>query len=86
MATYMSARRTSSMGITPSFSPSMGSANSEKASRISASSSAVMLCSLASFEGRAPVGLAAAEEALAAAARRRGGCEKRSVKFRRVKT
>lgn len=38
------------MGITPSFSPSMGSAKSEKASLISASSCAVMSCSLASLD------------------------------------
>lgn len=57
----------------------MGSANKEKASRISASSSAVMPFSLASFERRVPdlgAGLeaAAAEDAPAAGLRRRGGC------------
>jgi len=70
----MSARRTSPMGMTPSFSPSMGSANREKASRISASSSAVMSFSFASFERRAldlDVGL---EAAPAAGGRRLGGC------------
>lgn len=38
------------MGMTPSFSPSMGSAKSVKASLISASSCAVMSCSLASLD------------------------------------
>jgi hypothetical protein len=74
--TDISARRTSPMGMTPSFSPSMGSAKREKASRISDSSCAVRLCSLASLEGRAPVDLeeeAAAEDAPAAGGRRRGG-------------
>lgn len=46
------ALRTSPMGMTPSFSPSMGSENSANASLISASSRAVMLCSLASLDWR----------------------------------
>lgn len=46
------ARRTSSIGMKPSFSPSMGSENRLKASLISASSSAVMLFSLASLDCR----------------------------------
>jgi hypothetical protein len=72
----MSARRTSPMGMMPSFSPSRGSEKREKASRISASSSAVRLFSLASLEGRAPVGLeveAAADDAPGAGGRRLGG-------------
>lgn len=44
------ARFTSLVGMTPSFSPSMGSENSAKASLISRSSRAEMLCSLASFD------------------------------------
>ncbi|KAI0129316.1 hypothetical protein F4776DRAFT_628413 [Hypoxylon sp. NC0597] len=44
------ARRTSLTGMTPSFSPSMGSANSAKASLISRSWRAEMLCSLASLD------------------------------------
>lgn len=52
--THIIALRTSSMGMTPSFSPSMGSAKSEKASLISASSCAVMSCSLASLDCLAP--------------------------------
>lgn len=56
------ARRTSPMGITPSFSPSMGSLKSANASLISASSRAVMLCSLASLDWR---GLGVAEAAAA---------------------
>ena len=46
------ARRTSPVGMTPSFSPSMGSANSAKASWISCSCRAEMLCSFASFDCR----------------------------------
>lgn len=74
----MRARRTSPMGMIPSFSPAMGSENSEKASRISDSSSAVILCSFASLDGRTPV-LDGAPAAAAAAVeddaggRRRGG-------------
>lgn len=44
------ARRTSLIGMTPSFSPSAGSANSANASLISRSSRAEMLCSLASLD------------------------------------
>lgn len=50
--TYVMARRTSPMGITPSFSPSIGSEKSPKASLMSASSCAVMLCSFASLDWR----------------------------------
>ena len=50
--THTMARRTSPVGMTPSFSPSMGSANSAKASRISCSCRAEMLCSFASFDCR----------------------------------
>lgn len=49
--TYIMARRTSPIGMTPSFSPSMGSEKSANASLISASSSAVMSFSLASLDG-----------------------------------
>ena len=66
---YIIARRTSPIGITPSFSPSMGSENSPKASLISASSSAEMLFSLASLDSR---GLGALES-LAATLRRFAG-------------
>lgn len=45
-------RRTSEVGITPSFSPLRGSEKRLKASRISFSSAAVMLCSLASLDRR----------------------------------
>ncbi|KAI2779509.1 hypothetical protein F4815DRAFT_184907 [Daldinia loculata] len=48
--TYTMARRTSLIGMTPSFSPSAGSANSANASLISRSSRAEMLCSLASLD------------------------------------
>ena len=73
---YMRARRTSAMGMTPSFSPWRGSAKREKASRISDSSCAVMLFSLASLEGRAVAGsleAVAAADAPGAGGRRRGG-------------
>lgn len=50
--THTIARLTSLVGMTPSFSPSMGSANSAKASLISRSSRAEMLCSFASFDCR----------------------------------
>ncbi len=76
---YISARRTSPMGMTSSslsLSSSRGSEKREKASRISASSCAVMPCSLASLEGRAPpalVGFAAEDDAPADGGRRRGG-------------
>lgn len=46
------AERTSLVGITPYLSPSIGSANRLKASRISLSSCAVTLCSFASFDSR----------------------------------
>jgi hypothetical protein len=61
------------MGITPSFSPSCGIENSEKASLISFSSCAVIWCSLASFDWRA---FGAAVVASAAAGRRFAGCKK----------
>lgn len=48
--TNIMARRTSLIGMTPSFSPSMGSANSANASLISRSSRAEMLCSFASLD------------------------------------
>lgn len=73
--TYTMARRTSPDGITPSFSPSMGSENSAKASLISRSCRAEMLCSLASLDCRslgAPLVAAAAALAL-----RFGGCSSR---------
>lgn len=57
---YIIARRTSPIGMTPSFSPFIGSENSPKASLISASSCAVMLCSLASFDCRGPFALGSA--------------------------
>ena len=50
--------RTSSMGIMPSFSSLSALENSPKASFISLSSAAVMLCSFASFDWRA-LGVAA---------------------------
>jgi hypothetical protein len=50
--TYTMALLTSPIGMTPSFSPSMGSENSANASLISASSRAVMLCSFASLDWR----------------------------------
>lgn len=50
--TYIMAERTSLVGITPCFSPSMGSEKRLKASLISASSWAVTLCSLASLDCR----------------------------------
>ena len=77
---YMRARRTSPMGMTPSFSPWRGSAKREKASRISDSSWAVMLFSLASLEGRAVAGgldEADAADAPCAGGRRRGGWSSR---------
>jgi hypothetical protein len=52
-STYIMARLTSLVGITPSFSPFFSWENSAKASRISCSSSFVMLCSFASFDCRA---------------------------------
>lgn len=51
---YIIALLTSLVGITPSFSPSMGSEKRANASLISASSCAVMSCSLASLDGRGP--------------------------------
>lgn len=74
LGTYTSALRTSSRGMTPSFSAgksSFFSAKMWKTSFISVSSSAEMLFSLASLEGRARLG--AAEE-LAGAPRFLGGC------------
>jgi len=73
--THVMARRTSPMGMTPSFSPSMGSEKRPKASLMSASSWAVMLCSFASLDWRgcfAPE----APEAAAVGGRRFGGWEK----------
>lgn len=55
---YIRADLTSSMGSTPFFSPSMGSAKRLKASLISPSSCAETLCSLASFERGAALGAA----------------------------
>jgi hypothetical protein len=76
---YINARRTSEMGMTSSFSFSeslRGSAKRVKASRISDSSCAVRLFSLASLEGRATAGLEVeAADALGAGGRRRGGCD-----------
>ena len=70
--TYMSADFTSSMGMTPFFSPSMGSAKRLKASLISPSSCGETLCSLASLDWRA---LGAAAAAAAPPDLRFGGCE-----------
>lgn len=61
------------MGMTPSFSPSMGSAKSENASLISASSCAVMSCSLASLDCLAPA-LPGAPDSAAPPDFRFGGC------------
>lgn len=71
-STNIIARLTSPIGITPSFSPSIGSANKLNASLISASSWAVMLFSLASFDWRGPAALD--EEEAFAALRFAGGC------------
>lgn len=71
--THIMALRTSSMGMTPSFSPSIGSAKSEKASLISASSCAVMSCSLASLDCLAPA-LPDAPDSAAPPDFRFGGC------------
>lgn len=71
------ARRTSPMGITPSFSPSMGSEKSPKASLMSASSCAVMLCSLASLDWRGCCCFAPAEPVAAVGGRRLGGWTRR---------
>lgn len=68
---YIRARRTSGMGMTPSFSPAMGSEKRLKASRMSVSSWAVMPCSLASLEGRAA--REGPASVVAAAGRRLGG-------------
>jgi len=69
------ARRTSPMGMMPSFSPSMGSENRPNASLISASSCAVRPCSLASLDGRVlVVPDDDALSAVAAGARRLAGC------------
>lgn len=75
--TYTSALRTSSRGITPSFSSGKSvflSENRWKTSLISFSSSAVILFSLASFDARPRFGAAGAEE-LAAPPRFFGGCK-----------
>ena len=69
---YIMARRTSLMGMTPSFSPCIASQNRLKASLISASSSPVMLFSLASLDWRA-FGAADDDSAAAAGARRLAG-------------
>ena len=66
---HIIARRTSLMGITPSFSPFFFCEKSAKASLISFSSAAVMLCSFASLDCRA---LGSGADA-AAGARRLGG-------------
>lgn len=50
---HIIAFRQSLMGMTPSFSPSNGMLKREKASLISVSCAAVMLCSFASLDGRA---------------------------------
>lgn len=68
---YIRARRTSGMGMTPSFSPAIGSEKRLKASRMSVSSWAVMPCSLASLEGRAV--REGPASVVAAAGRRLGG-------------
>lgn len=60
------------MEMTPSFSPSMGSEKSENASLISASSCAVMSCSLASLDCLAA--LAGAPDSAAPPDFRFGGC------------
>lgn len=46
------ARRTSPIGMTPSFSPFFSFEKSANASRISVSSALLMLCSFASLESR----------------------------------
>lgn len=66
---YIRADLKSSIGMTPFFSPSMGSANRLKASLISPSSCAEMLCSLASFDRGGALGAPAAAPVL-----RFGGC------------
>lgn len=71
---YIIARLTSPIEITPSFSPSIGSANRLNASLISASSAAVMLFSLASFDWRCPPVVLDEEEEAVAALRFAGGC------------
>lgn len=74
-ATYTIALRTSSRGMTPSFTSgksSCASENSWNTSLISFSSSAVMLFSLASLDGRARFGPVAEE--LGAAPPLLGGC------------
>ncbi|KAI1805486.1 hypothetical protein F4811DRAFT_215541 [Daldinia bambusicola] len=67
------ARRTSLVGMTPSFSPSAGSANSPNASLISRSSRAEMLCSFASFDCLSFGALVSAAVAVVFAALRLGG-------------
>jgi len=73
---YIMARRTSAVGMTPSFSPSMGSEKRLKASRMSASSCAEMLFSLASLDCRALGALLLAVVVVSAGGRRRGGWRK----------
>lgn len=69
---------TSLIGMTPSFSPSLGSEKSAKASLISASSWAVMSFSLASRDCRAPFAppepAPVAPDSAAPPALRLGGC------------
>lgn len=65
------AERTSLVGMTPYFSPSIGSAKRLNASRISLSSWAVTLCSFASFDWR---GFGASTGPFLF-----GGCQNRSV-------
>lgn len=76
--TYIIARRTSSIGMTPSFSPSIGSENKVNASLISASSCAVMSCSLASLDCLALVG---GPDPAAAPDFRFGGCEECDIQY-----
>jgi hypothetical protein len=71
--THTKAFLTSRIGIRPSFSPSAGCANSVNASRISFSCAALMLCSLASFDGLAALGAGSADLEIGAAARRFAG-------------
>lgn len=71
---YIIARRTSPIGMAPSFSPSIGSEKRLNASRISDSSCALRLCSFASFDGRADEDAPPPPPPPPAAGRRRGGC------------
>jgi hypothetical protein len=74
------ARRTSAIGMTPSFSPSMGSEKRLNASRMSASSCAEMLFSLASLDCRA-LGALLLVAVVSAGGRRRGGWRRRVRKL-----